>query len=135
MLQRCFCRGLGQAVAVLGFDCPSSLSSPVQLWDGHLSLMALAGLVWAFCPPEPYCTLASLMAPVPISCGHQLPRDFPDFFLWYPLWMGPAFVLQEVKIAKPPGSFSAAVCSRFPTPPGIFCSFVFGEVKLSLFLL
>lgn len=47
VLQRCFCRDLGQAVAVFGFNLPSSLPSPaaVQLWDGDLSLMAWGGLM------------------------------------------------------------------------------------------
>lgn len=49
VLQHCVCRGLGQAVAVFGFNLPSSLPSPaaVQLWDGDLSLMALGDLLWA----------------------------------------------------------------------------------------
>lgn len=47
--RHCFCRDLGQAMAVFGFNLPSSLPSPaaVRLWDGDLSLMALSGLVWA----------------------------------------------------------------------------------------
>lgn len=91
----CFCRDLGQTVAVFGFNLPSSLPSPaaVQVWDGDLSLMAQGGLVWALSSWAILLILplALLMAPVPSSRGDLLPRDFPDFFLWvgvYPCGAG-----------------------------------------------